>query len=79
MRPSGLIVLSVGRDTPAALAGLKANDVVTRVGDQDVTTIAAFETVLTGAAKSRPGQTIILIVRRGTQNIPISIRLPKGP
>ena len=75
----GLVVLTVGRDTPAALAGLKTNDVVTRIGDQDVTTVAAFSTVLTEAAKSRPDQTIILIVRRGTQNIPISIRLPKSP
>lgn len=74
----GLIVLAVSRDSSAALAGLKANDVVTRVGDQDVTTVRAFETVLTEAFKSRPDQTIILIVRRGTQNIPISIRPPKS-
>jgi len=75
---AGLIVLTVGRDSPAALAGLKAKDVVTRIGDQDITTVRAFETVLTEMLKNRPGQTIILIVRRGTQNIPISIRPPKS-
>jgi C-terminal processing protease CtpA/Prc len=34
---SGVLVLSVGKDTPAEKAGLKAGDVITRVGDEKIT------------------------------------------
>ncbi len=34
---SGVLVLSVGKDTPAEKAGLKAGDVITRLGDEKIT------------------------------------------
>jgi S1-C subfamily serine protease len=42
----GVLVLSVGANTPAARAGLKGGDVITRVDGQDVTTPSQFQRAL---------------------------------
>jgi len=73
----GLIVVGVGRDSPAGTAGLKVRDVITRVNNQEVKTTSAMETLINNALKTQPLQTIILMVRRGNQDIPISVQPPR--
>src|SRR5690606_17469179 len=43
-------------------AGLRPGDIVLRVGNQEIGSVAAFDKALAG---TRPGQTVMLLVRRG--------------
>jgi Do/DeqQ family serine protease len=46
----GVIVLNLDRGSPAARFGLRPGDIVARVNDQDVTTVAAFRQLLSRGA-----------------------------
>jgi S1-C subfamily serine protease len=61
---NGAEIVSVEPDSAAAQAGIQVGDVVTAVGDRQVTT----STELTAAVRSQaPGETVGLTVRRGDQ------------
>ncbi|WP_434588678.1 S1C family serine protease [Streptomyces sp. A5-4] len=53
--PTGVAVVAAQKDGAAAKAGLKAGDVITRVGDEDVTTITALAEAL---ASEAPGDKV---------------------
>jgi len=72
----GMVVESVDKESPAAQAGLKAGDVITAVGSQDVARPLDFERILLG---HKPGDEFPLAVRRDEQSIKISIVLAAQP
>jgi serine protease Do len=55
----------------ASRAGIQPGDLILRVGNQTVRTVADFERA---AAAARPGQAIMLLVRRGDANVFVAIR-----
>ena len=58
----GVLVLEVMKDTPAERAGLKAGDVITRVGERAVADAEDLVNVLRG----REGEVSLRVVRHGT-------------
>ncbi|HEV2420487.1 MAG TPA: PDZ domain-containing protein [Candidatus Acidoferrales bacterium] len=64
----GVLVRSVSKDTPAAKAGLKAGDVITRVDGLTVTTLAELRVRL---REKREEKTVSLMVMR--QGAPVSV------
>ncbi len=61
----GCLVRIVGNGTPAAIAGIQAGDVITRLGEIEIKDAAGYlETLLT----TRPGQEVEITVRRKGAN-----------
>lgn len=56
---SGVLVLSVGPNTPAARAGLRGGDVITRVGDGDIVTPLQMQRALQRAGDQQVKLTVV--------------------
>ena len=68
----GLLVLRVGPGTPAAVAGLEAGDVLTRVDGQDVERVENFRRAV---ARSREGAVKLDVIRKGkSQSLSLELR-----
>ncbi|MFD7973112.1 S1C family serine protease [Streptomyces clavifer] len=61
-RPAGVAIVSVEKGGAAADAGLRAGDVITRIGDTPVTTITSLSEALAGR---RPGDKVEVTYLRG--------------
>jgi putative serine protease PepD len=68
----GATIQSVGADTAAAKAGLKAGDVVTKVDDEQITSSTSLIATIRGY---RPGDTVTLTVQRGDQTLTLKATL----
>ncbi|MEI7033848.1 S1C family serine protease [Streptomyces pratensis] len=64
-RPSGVALVSVERGGAADRAGLRAGDVITEVGDSEVTTITSLSEAL---ADAEPGQKVTVTYTREDDN-----------
>jgi regulator of sigma E protease len=71
---TGLVVSQVYADTPAATAGLQANDVVLRIGDSKEITVG---TEIGDIAKANVGKPIPVAVLRAGQ--PLTLQITPGP
>jgi hypothetical protein len=70
--PGGVRLLGVRAGSPAEAAGLRGDDIITRIGDMDVPDLQA----MTNALRShQPGDTVRIVIRRGTQNTTVTARL----
>ena len=69
-RPEGALVGEIQPDSPAARAGLRAGDVVTKVGDTAVNNPRDLARLI---AESRPGSTVKLTVKRDGENRDLSV------
>ncbi len=58
----GVVVVSVEADTPAGDAGLTAGDIITKVGQQDVSSAEEFDAAV---QEMQPGKGLLLQVQRG--------------
>ncbi|MGP9021216.1 S1C family serine protease [Streptomyces sp. BR1] len=61
-QPAGVAIVDVKRGGAADRAGLKAGDIVTRIGRMDITTITSLSEAL---AADKPGQTVQVTYTRG--------------
>jgi hypothetical protein len=62
--PGGVRLLGVRAGSPAEKAGLRGDDIITRIGDLDVPDLQA----MTNALRSHePGDTVDIVIRRGKQ------------
>jgi S1-C subfamily serine protease len=60
--PGGVRLLGVRTGSPAEQAGLRGDDIITRIGDMNVPDLQA----MTDALRShQPGDTVEIVVRRG--------------
>ncbi len=65
-RPAGVAVVEVRKGGPAADAGLRAGDIVVRLGDTDITTVTSLSEAL---ASMRPGdRTKVTYTRNGAEH-----------
>ena len=67
---NGVLVLSVGANTPASRAGLRGGDVITRVDGRDVETPLQFQRSLQRADKDEVKLTIVR--KRKTIDLPMA-------
>ena len=70
----GVLVILVGKESPAARGGLNPDDLITHINDQPTGSVDVCKTVLAEALK--PGKVINFLVYRGGQQKAVSIRLP---
>ena len=62
--PGGVRLLGVRAGSPAEQAGLRGDDIITRIGDMDVPDLQA----MTNALRSHePGDTVSIVIRRGNK------------
>jgi hypothetical protein len=62
--PGGVRLLGVRAGSPAEKAGLRGDDIITKIGNMDVTDLQA----MTAALRSHePGDTVDIVIKRGTQ------------
>jgi acetylornithine deacetylase/succinyl-diaminopimelate desuccinylase-like protein len=62
--PGGVRLLGVRAGSPAERAGLRGDDIITRIGDLEVPDLQA----MTNALRSHePGDTVSIVIRRGSQ------------
>ncbi len=73
---SGAFVASVEPNTPAAQAGLQANDIVTAVNGTSLAVDNSLRYVLT---QYRPGDTVTLKVQRGSEELTLNVTLGTRP
>jgi serine protease Do len=69
-------VSAVGPDSPAARAGIRAGDVIVKLADRPVPTVADFHLALIGR---RPEQALPVEVHRDQESISLSLTLGKRP
>lgn len=74
--PNGTVVRNVLPKSPADVAGLKAGDVILSLGGHETGDIAAFQKVMT---RSKPGQEVVLDVRRVDSLMNFKVRLSRMP
>jgi len=74
--PSAVVVDNVVERSPASEAGVRIDDLILRVGDQEVTDFIAFRRLLIGM---RPGQTLELTLLREGALIEIRSTLTERP
>ena len=68
----GLIVVAVGKDKPADIAGVKMDELITRVNDKPVKNRADYKAVIEEATKAK--QPIKLTIMR--ENQPVQVAVP---
>jgi putative serine protease PepD len=73
---SGALVGSVANGGPAADAGMRSGDVVTKIGN---TTIKGSNDLVAAIATYKPGQKVQVTVRRGSQTKTLTITLGTQP
>lgn len=71
----GLLVRSVAKNSPAERAGMKAGDVIVRLGD---TKVAAWRDLAGALRYARPGRTLAASVVRNRKELPLTLTLEDG-
>jgi putative serine protease PepD len=73
---AGATVGQVASGGPAADAGLRAGDIVTKLGDR---TVADSNDLVAAIAAQQPGDRVQLTVRRGSQTVQVTVTLGTQP
>lgn len=71
-RPAGVAIVNVQKGGAAADAGLRAGDIITRVGDAPITTITSLAEAL---AAEKPGQEVTVTYMRGNAKKTAKVKL----
>ena len=75
-RDQGVLVLDVLEDTPADQAGLRAGDVITKVGGSDVCCTKVLLDVLGGIG---PGEKVDVVFKRSRETRRVEVELAESP
>jgi len=70
----GLRLTGVNPGSPADLAGIKAGDIIVEFGGKPVKDLYQYSDALYG---HKPGDEVVVVVLRGTQRIPLTVKLAK--
>ncbi|TKV29321.1 PDZ domain-containing protein [Arthrobacter sp. NamB2] len=73
---TGVVVLSVSEGGPADAAGIRPGDIITRIGDEE---LSAPEDLLAALRQREPGETVSVETRRGSDTKSVDVRLTDRP
>ena len=73
--PAGVVVASVADGSPAGVAGIQKNDIITKINGATVTSYAAM---ISEKNKYNAGDTVTVTVYRGGQTADVSVTLGSG-
>jgi S1-C subfamily serine protease len=76
MQQTGAVVSDVAPGSPAAQAGLRAQDIITKIDSKDLTDESSLAAAL---ASHKPGDKVSLSVDRGGSEQQISVTLGNAP
>lgn len=71
---SGVVVRGVLPNSPAANAGIHVSDIITEVNKTSVKDVASYNSA---AGKSKPGESVLLLIKRGKSTVFIAVKLPE--
>jgi len=71
---AGVLVTNVREGSPAAVAGLRKNDVIQQFDGKEVKTFEDLKRLL---AVKKPGQVVVLGVVRGEERLTLKVKLGK--
>ena len=71
----GVLIKSVVKGSPAERAGMKAGDVIVKIGDNKV---AAWRDVASALRYAQPGRTLAVIVVRNRRETPLNVTIEEG-
>ncbi len=72
----GLQISEVNEDGPAAKGGLKAKDIITKIGD---VAVADIQGLSAGLRKYKPGNKVKIVVKRGDEEKTLEVTLGRPP
>lgn len=70
---SGVVVRGVLPGGPGANAGIQVGDIITEVNKTPVKDLASYNSA---AGKSKPGESVLLLIKRGKSTVFIAVKLP---
>jgi S1-C subfamily serine protease len=73
---TGAVIQSLDPNGPGAKAGLKAGDVIMKIGGKAIKTA---RDVVSEVIRSKAGDEITIHVRRGGKEMPVKVKLGKAP
>ncbi len=73
---TGVLVEAITAGSPAEKGGVRAGDVLLRMGKRDIADLAAMTEVL---RSHKPGDTLAVVVRRGTDTRTLQVILGVRP
>lgn len=76
---AGCTVRVVGDSTPAQLAGILAGDVIVSINGEPVVSADEFESILKDPKKSKPKQTLQIVIKRNGVNQTVAVALTEKP
>ena len=79
LKAKGVVVVSVGKDSPAIRADLQRGDVITSIGAQPVEAVATMRALLKNILADGKEKKIAVMVQRKSESVPLIIRVPKKP
>jgi len=77
MKAEGVVVVSVGRNSPAIKGDLQREDVITEVEAQPVRTVATLKELLNNVIKDDKETTLTIKVQRQEESKTLTIKVPK--
>jgi len=72
----GVVIINVVSDSPAEQAGLKAKDILLKIGNTDIDTV---KTAKSTVSTYKVGDVVTLTILRGTQNQIVNVTLAAAP
>ena len=74
---AGLIILAVGKKSPADKGGMKQGDLLTMINGRPVQTVKQFADMVDKALSQKSESDIFFAVQRGTDNLKLTIKKPQ--
>lgn len=75
----GVRVIEVYPNSPAADAGIQPDDLVTRYGGRSIKTLKGRTGLYSSMGRHKPGDTIVVHVKRGEEEFDVDLRLAEAP